>query len=89
MFILQRGIAVLQGSHLNEREIARTAKLSFAAATVCLMDQYMLFDKELRFFSRYLYFISLHLKNIFLLDGAVLLLYGVKMWLPSDADSDP
>lgn len=85
---------VLQDSHLNEGEIEATAKLSFAAATICLTDQYIQFDSELRFFSRNLYFTSLLLKNnwkrnLFLLDGALLLLYGVKMWLHSDADSAP
>lgn len=86
---------MLQDSHLNEGEIARTTKLSFvAAAPICLMDQYIRFDSELRFLSHYLYFTSLQLKNkwkrnLFLLDGALLLLCGVKMWLHSDADSAP
>lgn len=85
---------MLQDSHLNEGEIARTAKLSFAAATICLVDQYIQFDSELRFLSHYLYFASLHLKNnwkrnLSLLDEALLLLYGLKMWLHSDADSAP
>ena len=85
---------MLQDSHLNEGEITRAAKLSFAAATICLMHQYIQFDTELSFHSHYLYFTSLHLKknwkrNLFPLNRALLLLYGVKMWLHSDADPVP
>lgn len=54
---------MLQDSHLNGGEIAATAKLFFAAATVCLVDQYIQFNSELRFLSHNLYFTSLILKN--------------------------
>lgn len=68
-----------------------TIKLSFAAATTCHVDQNKQFDSGVMFLSHYLYFSFLQLKNtwktnLFLLDRTLLLLYGVKVWLHSDAD---